>query len=95
MSLPCVANHKHNLLSIILEFLFNRSKGHGSGCTTAPQRNAPLSLLRVLSNTAHHTKPAQLYGGTDTKMPASKTKGKCAGNTPNTFILANRRRSNF
>ena len=27
----------------------------------------------------------------DTKtVPASKTKGKCAGNTPNTLILANR-----
>ena len=42
-----------------------------------------------------HTKPAQLNGGTDTKtVPASKIKGKCAGNTPETLILANRPRSN-
>ena len=72
--------------------LFTRSKGHGHG-------NAPLFLPCVLSNTAHlpvqwqHTKPAQLNGWTDTKIPASKTKGKYAGNTPNTLILANRPRS--
>ena len=39
-----------------------------------------------------HTKPAQLNDGMDTKMPASKSKGKCAGNTPNTLILVNRPR---
>ena len=48
----------------------------------------------VLANTANlpvqwqHTKPAQLNGETDTKMPASRTKGKCAGNTPSTLIFA-------
>ena len=59
------------------------------------KRNAPLSLPCALSNTAHlpaqgqHKKPAQLNGGMDTKtVPASNTKGKCAGNTPNTLILA-------
>ena len=73
----------------------NFCKGSGSGCTAAP-----LSLPCVLSNTAHlsvqwqYTKPAQINGGTDTKtVPASKTKGQCAGNTPNTSILANRVRS--
>ena len=53
-------------------------------------------LYRVYCRTPpqwQHTKPAQLNGGTDTKMPASQTKGKCAGNTPNTLILANRTRS--
>ena len=65
----------------------------------SPQQNAPLSLPCALSNTAHlpaqrqHKKPAQLNGGMDTKtVPASKTKGKCAGNTPNTSILANAER---
>ena len=63
--------------------LFTWSKGHGSG---SPQRNATLSLPCVLSNTARllvqwqYTKPARHNGGTDTKtVPASKTKGKCAG----------------
>ena len=73
------------------------SKGHGSGrLYNSPQRNAPPYLPCVLSNTAHlpvpwkFTKPAQINGGTDTKtVPASKTKGQCAGNTPNTLILAN------
>ena len=37
-----------------------------------------------------YTKPAHTNGGTDTKtVPASKTKGECACNTPNTLILAN------
>ena len=80
--------------------LFIRSKGRDS-LYNSPQRNAPLSLPCVLSNTAYlpvqwkHTKPAQLKGGMDTEtVPASKTKSKCAGNTPNTLILANRLRSN-
>ena len=61
----------------------------------SPQRYAPISLPGVLSNTAHlpvqwqYTKPAHTIDGTETKtVPASKTKGKCAGNTPNTLILA-------
>ena len=56
-----------------------------------------LSLPCVLSNTAHlpvhwqQTKPVQLNGGTDTKtVPASKIKGQCSDNTPNTLILANK-----
>mgnify|MGYP001798058788 CR=1 FL=1 len=51
----------------------------------------------VLSNTAHlpvqwqYTKPTQINCGVDSKtVPASKIKGQCAGNTPNTLILANR-----
>ena len=75
--------------------LFTRSKGHGSGCTTA-YSGMHRYLYRVYSLSVQwqHTKPAQLNGGTDTKtVPASKTKGKYAGNTPNTLILANRPRS--
>ena len=81
------------------KLMFIRSKGHGSGWTTALSRMH--RYLYLLSNTARllvqwqHTKPAQLLNrGTDTKtVPASKTKGKCAGNTPNTLILANRPRN--
>mgnify|MGYP001799878469 CR=1 FL=1 len=54
----------------------------------------------VLLNTAHlpvqwqYSKPAQINSGTDSKtVPASKIKGQCAGNTPNTLNLANRTRS--
>ena len=37
-----------------------------------------------------YTKPAQINSGTDSKtVPTSKIKGQCAGNTPNTSILAN------
>ena len=51
------------------------------------------TLPCVLSYNAHlpaqwqHTKPAQLNGGTDSKIvPASNTEGQSAGNTPNTLI---------
>ena len=74
----------------------NRSKGHGSVCTTSLSRihrhlhlycRTPPTSLR--SDNAQ--KPAQINGGTDTKtMPASQAKGQCAGNTLNTLILANR-----
>ena len=41
-----------------------------------------------------YSKHAQINGGTDSKtLPASKVKGQCAGNTPNTLILANRPRT--
>ena len=59
-------------LVIVYILLFNRSKGHGSGCTTAliGMHRYP---YRVLFNTAHlpvqwhHTKSAQLNGGTNSK----------------------------
>ena len=79
-----------NTMTFQCWLLFTWRKGHGSGCTNSPQRNAPRSLPCVLSNTARllvqwqHTIPAQLNGETDNKtVPASKTKGKRAGNTPN------------
>ena len=80
-----------------LDLLFNRSKGHGSGCTTALS-----GMHRYLYRVHCLTPPASLCsdntqnllssinGGTDTKtVPASKAKGNCAGNTPDTLILAN------
>ena len=89
-----------NKVSGWAKLLFTRSKGHGSGCTTALSGMHRYLYCVYWSNTARllvqwqHTKPAQLNSGTDTKtVPASKTKGKCAGNTPNTLILANRPRS--
>ena len=75
-------------------------KGHGSGCKTALSvthchhyrvycLTPPTSLCSDNTQNLH-----QINGGTDTKtVPTTKTKGQCAGNTPNTLILANRPRS--
>ena len=67
---------------------------------TSPQRDASVSSAWVLSNTAplpvqwQYTKHAQINGETDIKTePASKSKGQCAGNAPNTLMLANRPRT--
>ena len=41
-----------------------------------------------------HTEPAHSNSGMDSKtVPASKIKGQCAANRPNTLIVANRSRS--
>ena len=54
-------------------FLFHKS----------PQRDVPLSLPCVMSNTAHV--PAQINGTDDKTVSASNIKGQCAGNKPNTL----------
>ena len=74
--------------------LFTRSKGHGSGGTTAI---FPVCIvLHRPPPCAEFTKLAQINGRTDSKtVPASKIKGQCAGNAPNILIVANRPRSDW
>ena len=71
------------------------TKGHGSGCTTALSGMHLYVDQYVMSNTAQfplqwqYTNPAHIISITDTNtVPASKIKAHCAGNIPNTLMLA-------
>ena len=71
-----------------IRYLFNRSKAHDSGYTTA-FRGTYWYLYRV-----YCWKPAQINSGMDTEtVSASNIKYQRAGNTPNILILANRLKS--
>ena len=67
--------------------LFDRCKGHGSGCTTALGEVHRYFEPCVLSNTAlpvlwQHPEPAQIISGSYTKsVPAAKIKAQSASNT--------------
>ena len=77
-------------------FLFNRSKGHGSGCTIALSgmhhyRYRVYCLTPPTSLCSDNTQYLPRSSGSDTKrVPAFKIKGICAGNTPYSLISSNR-----
>ena len=78
--LPYIMAH---VIGAGVSLLFKRSKGHGSCCTTT-LRGMHFYLYRVYFLTSNTTHLSVQWQST------SKTKRQCAGNTPNTLILANR-----
>ena len=74
--------------------LFDRSKGHGSGCTTALSGVHCYFELCVLSNAAlpvlwQFPEPAQLISDSSTKLvPASKIKAQSASNTSTLWSMS-------
>ena len=101
--LPAFINHYRACKGISRDasfwnfLLLKRSKGYGSGCTTALSGMhrclyhvyclaPPTSLCSYCTQNPHRSTVEWI----PKHLPTSKTKGKCAGNTPNTLILANK-----